>query len=80
MRCLQRGDNSLPDPADDRRYVRRRRPGVLSLVQRLVNGESPSLQGVPIRGLTVRCLQRADSSLPEPDDDVGTFAYVARAY
>ena len=31
-------------------------------------------------GLTVRCLQRSDGSLPEPDDDTGTLAYVARAY
>ena len=31
-------------------------------------------------GLTVRCLQRGDGSLPETDDDSGAIAYVARAY
>ena len=31
-------------------------------------------------GLTVRCLQRSDGSLPETDDDAGALAYVARAY
>ncbi len=31
-------------------------------------------------GLTVRCLQRGDGSLPETDDDPGAIAYVARAY
>ncbi|ORB68380.1 proline--tRNA ligase [Mycolicibacterium tusciae] len=31
-------------------------------------------------GLTVRCLQRGDGSLPESDDDTGVLAYVARAY
>ena len=31
-------------------------------------------------GVTVRCLQRTDGSLPETDDDAGAVAYVARAY
>ena len=31
-------------------------------------------------GLTVRCLQRADGSLPESDADAGALAYIARAY
>jgi prolyl-tRNA synthetase len=31
-------------------------------------------------GLTVRCLQGGDGSLPESDDDAGALAYVARAY
>jgi prolyl-tRNA synthetase len=31
-------------------------------------------------GLTVRCLQRDDGTLPESDDDAGALAYVARAY
>jgi prolyl-tRNA synthetase len=31
-------------------------------------------------GLTVRCLQRDDGSLPESDGDSGLLAYVARAY
>jgi prolyl-tRNA synthetase len=31
-------------------------------------------------GLTVRCLQRRDGSLPETDDDADALAYVARAY
>jgi prolyl-tRNA synthetase len=31
-------------------------------------------------GLTVRCLQLRDGSLPETDDDSGALAYIARAY
>lgn len=31
-------------------------------------------------GLTVRCLQRRDGSMPEFDDDTGALAYIARAY
>jgi prolyl-tRNA synthetase len=31
-------------------------------------------------GLTVRCLQSPDGSLPDTDHDAGTLAYVARAY
>jgi prolyl-tRNA synthetase len=31
-------------------------------------------------GLTVRCLQRGDGSLPEADHEAGALAYVARAY
>jgi prolyl-tRNA synthetase len=31
-------------------------------------------------GVTVRCLQRADGSLPEHDGEAGLTAYVARAY
>ena len=31
-------------------------------------------------GLTVRCLQRGDGSLPESDADAGALAYIARAY
>ncbi|ODQ96339.1 proline--tRNA ligase [Mycolicibacterium holsaticum] len=31
-------------------------------------------------GVTVRCLQREDGSLPDADDDAGALAYAARAY
>jgi prolyl-tRNA synthetase len=31
-------------------------------------------------GLTVRCLQNIDGTLPDSDDDAGVLAYVARAY
>ena len=31
-------------------------------------------------GITVRCLQRGDGSLPDTDNDAGALAYVARAY
>ena len=40
------------------------------------SGESKLATG----GLTVRCLQRSDGSLPETDDDSGALAYIARAY
>jgi prolyl-tRNA synthetase len=37
-------------------------------------------QDLATSGLTVRCLQLSDGSLPETDDDAGALAYVARAY
>src|SRR5262245_27998061 len=37
-------------------------------------------QDIATGGLTVRCLQRSDGSLPETDHDPGALAYVARAY
>jgi prolyl-tRNA synthetase len=37
-------------------------------------------QDLATNGLTVRCLQLGDGSLPETDDDPGALAYVARAY
>jgi prolyl-tRNA synthetase len=37
-------------------------------------------QDLATAGLTVRCLQLSDGSLPETNDDAGAVAYVARAY
>ncbi len=37
-------------------------------------------QDLATSGLTVRCLQLPDGSLPETEDDGGVLAYVARAY
>jgi prolyl-tRNA synthetase len=37
-------------------------------------------QDLAASGLTVRCLQLGDGSLPETDHDAGALAYVARAY
>jgi prolyl-tRNA synthetase len=37
-------------------------------------------QDLAASGVTVRCLQFSDGSLPETDDDAGVVAYVARAY
>ncbi|WP_101946948.1 proline--tRNA ligase [Mycobacterium sp. 3519A] len=37
-------------------------------------------QDLATRGLTVRCLHRADGSLPDTDHDDDALAYVARAY
>jgi prolyl-tRNA synthetase len=37
-------------------------------------------QALATGGLTVRCLQLGDGSLPETDDDVDALAYIARAY
>jgi Prolyl-tRNA synthetase len=41
-----------------------------------ISGEESLAEG----GLTVRCLQRNDGTLPDTDDDAGATAYVARAY
>jgi prolyl-tRNA synthetase len=37
-------------------------------------------QDLATSGLTVRCLQLRDGSLPDTDNDAGALAYVARAY
>ena len=37
-------------------------------------------QDLATSGLTVRCLQLSDGSLPDTDRDAGALAYVARAY
>jgi prolyl-tRNA synthetase len=37
-------------------------------------------QDLATSGLTVRCLQLGDGSLPATDDDSGALAYIARAY
>ncbi|MCT7661646.1 proline--tRNA ligase [Mycobacterium deserti] len=37
-------------------------------------------QELAAAGLTVRCLQHSDGSLPDGDDDAGALAYVAKAY
>ncbi len=37
-------------------------------------------QDLAAGGITVRCLQRGDGSLPDTDHDAGVLAYVARAY
>ena len=37
-------------------------------------------QELATSGLTVRCLQLSDGSLPDTDHDAGALAYVARAY
>jgi prolyl-tRNA synthetase len=37
-------------------------------------------QDLAAGGITVRCLQLGDGSLPETDDDAGVLAYVGRAY
>jgi prolyl-tRNA synthetase len=52
--------------------------GVARLPWELV-GESGE-QDLATSGLTVRCLQLSDGSLPETGDDAGAIAYVARAY
>jgi prolyl-tRNA synthetase len=41
-----------------------------------VSGEQSLASG----GVTVRCLQRDDGTLPDADDDADAIAYVARAY
>jgi prolyl-tRNA synthetase len=40
------------------------------------DGEAELAQG----GVSVRCLRRADGSLPEADDEGGLVAVVARSY
>ena len=52
--------------------------GVARLPWELV-GESGE-QDLATSGLTVRCLQLSDGSLPKTGDDAGALAYVARAY
>jgi len=52
--------------------------GVARLPWELVRGAAEArLAG---RGVTVRCLQRADGSVPDDEDEDDLVAYVARAY
>jgi prolyl-tRNA synthetase len=37
-------------------------------------------QDLATSGITVRCLQLGDGTLPETDDEADALAYVARAY
>ncbi|HZA10244.1 proline--tRNA ligase [Mycobacterium sp.] len=52
--------------------------GVARLPWELVGASGE--QDLATSGLTVRCLQLADGSLPETEEDAGALAYVARAY
>jgi prolyl-tRNA synthetase len=52
--------------------------GVARLPWELVGASGE--QDLATSGLTVRCLQLGDGSLPETDHDAGVLAYVARAY
>lgn len=52
--------------------------GVARLPWQLVGASGE--QDLATSGLTVRCLQLSDGSLPQTDDDAGALAYVARAY
>lgn len=52
--------------------------GVARLPWELVGASGE--QDLATSGLSVRCLQLSDGSLPETDDDAGALAYIARAY
>jgi prolyl-tRNA synthetase len=54
------------------------RTGIARVPWELVG--APGEADLASSGLTVRCLQRGDGSLPESDDDADALAYVARAY
>jgi prolyl-tRNA synthetase len=54
------------------------RTGVARLPWRSVGAHGE--QDLAASGVTVRCIQRGDGSLPDTDDDVDALAYVARAY
>jgi prolyl-tRNA synthetase len=73
-----RRDASVSDCAsiDEARDVAQ--TGVARLPWELVG--TAGEQDLATNGLTVRCLQLSDGSLPEADDDAGALAYVARAY
>src|ERR1700754_789867 len=65
-------DCTTLDQARDRAQT-----GVARLPWALVGASGE--QDLATSGLTVRCLQLGDGSLPETDDDQGALAYVARA-
>jgi prolyl-tRNA synthetase len=52
--------------------------GVARLLWELVGASGE--QDLATNGLTVRCLQLGDGSLPETDHEAGVVAYIARAY
>ncbi len=73
-----RRDASIADASDIRGAAEASRSGFARLPWRLVRGEGETRLAAD--GVTVRCLQRPDGSLPRSEDEDDLVAFVARAY
>jgi prolyl-tRNA synthetase len=73
-----RRDANIADASDLREAAAATKRGFARLAWRLVRGDGETrLVG---DGVTVRCLQRPDGSLPQSEDEDDLVAFVARAY
>jgi prolyl-tRNA synthetase len=73
-----RRDSNIADASDIREAAEASRSGFARLPWRLVRGEGETRLAAD--GVTVRCLQRPDGSLPGSEDEDDLVAVVARAY
>jgi prolyl-tRNA synthetase len=73
-----RRDSNIADASDIREAAEASRSGFARLPWRLVRGEGETR--LTADGVTVRCLQRPDGSLPGSEDEDDLVAVVARAY
>jgi prolyl-tRNA synthetase len=73
-----RRDANIADASDIRDAAEASRSGFARLPWRLVRGEGEARLAAD--GVTVRCLQRPDGSLPRSEDEDDLVAFVARAY
>jgi prolyl-tRNA synthetase len=73
-----RRDANIVDASDIREAAEASRTGFARLPWRLVRGEGETRLAAD--GVTVRCLQRPDGSLPGSEDEDDLVAFVARAY
>jgi prolyl-tRNA synthetase len=73
-----RRDANIADASDIREAAEASRSGFARLPWRLVRGEGETRLAAD--GVTVRCLQRPDGSLPGSEDEDDLVAVVARAY
>jgi prolyl-tRNA synthetase len=73
-----RRDANIADASDIREAADASRSGFARLPWRLVRGEGEARLAAD--GVTVRCLQRPDGSLPRSEDEDDLVAFVARAY
>jgi prolyl-tRNA synthetase len=73
-----RRDANIADASDIREAAEASRSGFARLAWRLVRGEGETRLAAD--GVTVRCLQRPDGSLPGSEDEDDLVAFVGRAY
>jgi prolyl-tRNA synthetase len=73
-----RRDANIADASDIREATEASRSGFARLPWRRVRGEGETRLAAD--GVTVRCLQRPDGSLPGSEDEDDLVAFVARAY
>jgi prolyl-tRNA synthetase len=76
--ALRRRDANIVDASDIREAAEASRSGFARLPWRLVRGEGETRLAAD--GVTVRCLQRPDGSLPGSEEEDDLVAFVARAY